>query len=334
MRNAKNKLDSEVLTPVKTGDGSTTFYSSVFGEWYHNRQGAFNEAEKTYIESSQLAHRAKAKTINILDICYGLGYNTAAALETVLAVNGQCQVDLKALEIDLAPSRCAIAQNLIQPYAPPVQQILQDLATHCQSQQGNVRAQILLGDARQQIQPLIAQGWQADIIFLDPFSPPNCPQLWTLEFLQRVAQCLSDDGVLVTYSCAAAVRSALRLANLEIGSIRTGGRKFPGTIARRDRPNGSTHASNASNPGGTDASQKASSMPAPLPALSQQEQEHLQTRAAVPYRDPNLCSTAPEILERRTAEQAASKLAATNPWRRRWQLTQANNTPAEKYTGT
>ncbi|MEO1446420.1 MAG: MnmC family methyltransferase, partial [Cyanobacteria bacterium J06635_11] len=163
---------------------------------------------------------------------------------------------------------------------------------------------------------------------------PNCPQLWTLEFLQRVAQCLSEDGVLVTYSCAAAVRSALRLAGLEIGSIRTGGRKFPGTIARRDRPNGSTHASNASNPHGTDASQKASSIPAPLPALSQQEQEHLQTRAAVPYRDPNLCSTAPEILERRTAEQAASKLAATNPWRRRWQLTQANNTPAEKYTGT
>ncbi|MEL6778356.1 MAG: MnmC family methyltransferase [Cyanobacteria bacterium J06597_16] len=222
MRNAKNKLDSEVLTPVKTGDGSTTFYSSVFGEWYHNRQGAFNEAEKTYVESSQLAHRAKAKTINILDICYGLGYNTAAALETVLAVNGQCQVDLKALEIDLAPSRCAIAQNLIQPYAPPVQQVLQDLATHCQSQQGNVSAQILLGDARQQIQPLIAQGWQADIIFLDPFSPPNCPQLWTLEFLQRVAQCLSDDGVLVTYSCAAAVRSALLLAGLKIGSIRWG----------------------------------------------------------------------------------------------------------------
>ncbi len=189
--------------------------------------------------------------------------------------------------------RSAIAHQLTRQYSPAVQQVLIALAAHCTAKCDHLSAQILLGDARQQIQPLVEQGWQADVIFLDPFSPPHCPQLWTVEFLQQVAQCLKPDGSeLVTYSCAAAVRSALKLAGLSITSIQAGGRKWPGTLAR--------YSSEASL------------------GLSQQEQEHLQTRAAVPYRDPTLQSTAKEILAQRAQEQAASPLAATGPWRRRW----------------
>ncbi|MGB7488305.1 MAG: MnmC family methyltransferase [Phormidesmis sp.] len=303
-----------MFTPVETGDGSGTFYSETFGEWFHSREGACNEAQQTYVVSSNLAERALADELKILDVCYGLGYNTAAALETIWQVNPQCRVEVEALEIDIEVARSAIAQGLTQPYTPKVQQVLQDLAahqkatrqkaTHQKIEQADLSAYPLttyslaanlrLGDARQQIQPLVTQGWQADIIFLDPFSPPHCPQLWTVEFLQRVAQCLQPQtGVLVTYSCAAAVRSALTLAGLFIGSTRAGGRKWPGTIA--------------------------SYRAAALPLLSPQEQEHLQTKAAVPYRDPSLRAAADEILKARAQSQAVSDLMPTGPWRRRWQ---------------
>ncbi|MGC1217639.1 MAG: MnmC family methyltransferase [Phormidesmis sp.] len=303
-----------MFTPVETGDGSGTFYSETFGEWFHSREGACNEAQQTYVVSSNLAERALADELKILDVCYGLGYNTAAALETIWQVNPQCRVEVEALEIDIEVARSAIAQGLTQPYTPKVQQVLQDLAahqkatrqkaTHQKIEQADLSAYPLttyslaanlrLGDARQQIQPLVTQGWQADIIFLDPFSPPHCPQLWTVEFLQRVAQCLQPQtGVLVTYSCAAAVRSALTLAGLFIGSTRAGGRKWPGTIA----------------------SYRADA----LPPLSTQEQEHLQTKAAVPYRDPSLRAAADEILKARAQSQAVSDLMPTGPWRRRWQ---------------
>lgn len=222
-----------------------------------------------------------------------MGYNTAAALETIWRANDRAQVEIKALEIDIEVGRSAIAHRLTQQYSPAVQQILNELAAHCTVKRNRLTARILLGDARQQIQPLIEQGWQADVIFLDPFSPPHCPQLWTAEFLQRVAQCLNPNGgELVTYSCAAAVRSALKLAGLSIGSIQAGGRRWPGTLAQ--------YSSDG------------------LPALSQREQEHLQTRAAVPYRDPTLQSSAEEMLTQRAQEQAISPLAPTGPWRRRW----------------
>ncbi len=288
-----------MLVPVETKDGSSTFYSDTFGEWFHNREGACNEAQKTYVEASNLAERAKGKGLKILDVCYGLGYNTAAALETIWRVNPRCEVEVQALEIDIEVARSAIAQGLTQQYSPEVQMALSAIATdqkvaRASRLEKSLLANLRLGDARQQIQPLVEAGWQADIIFLDPFSPRNCPQLWTVEFLQLVAQCSNPtEGILVTYSCAAAVRAALQLTGLSITSSYSGGRKWPGTIA-----------------------QFSSGV---LPPLSQQETEHLQTRAAVPYRDPSLQATAAEILAQREKEQSTSTLLPTKPWRRRWQ---------------
>ena len=282
-----------MFVPVETGDGSSTFYSETFGEWFHSREGAHNEAQKTYVETAKIAERASGQRLAILDVCYGLGYNTAAALETVWRVNPQCFVDLKALEINVEVARSAIAQNLTHHYPPLVEQVLQDLAASHEAKRKTLCAHLFVGDARQQIQRLIATGWQADAIFLDPFSPQHCPQLWTSEFLDLVSQCLEpNSGVLVTYSCAAAVRSALKSAGLSIGSTTAGGRRWPGTIASFSAEG--------------------------LSPLSQQEQEHLQTRAAIPYRDPTLTSTASEILARRHQEQSASTLLPTGPWRKRW----------------
>ena len=118
-------------------------------------------------------------------------------------------------------------------------------------------------------------GFKADAIFLDPFSPPQCPHLWTIEFIQLVSQCLQIDGLLATYSCAAAVRTALLNAKLNIASTSPVGRKAPGTVARF---NTLCHVNEEGN-----------SLNSPLHqfrALSQSEKEHLLTRAAVPYRDP------------------------------------------------
>ncbi|MBE9077688.1 hypothetical protein IQ241_10330 [Romeria aff. gracilis LEGE 07310] len=288
------------FTPIPTQDGSNTFFSEEFGECFHSRGGAWQEAQQTYVAPTQLAERAKFGNLAILDVCYGLGYNTAAALETIWQVNPDCQVELFALEIDLTVPRAAIAQNSTPPWSARTAQVLSAIAeTQAIPSASNplvtapIQAQLLLGDARQTIQTLTAQAWQADVIFLDPFSPPRCPQLWTVEFIQQVARCLKPDGRLATYSCAAAVRTALKLAGLSIDSVPTAGRRWPGTVANYE--------------GG-------------LPALPQQEQEHLTTRAAVAYRDPTLSAAADDIQQRRQLEQQTSTLASTGEWRRRWAL--------------
>ncbi|WP_017298569.1 tRNA (5-methylaminomethyl-2-thiouridine)(34)-methyltransferase MnmD [Nodosilinea nodulosa] len=280
------------LVVEPTADGSKTMFSEDFGEWFHSRQGAYTEAYTTYVEAVDLASLAQASTLTLLDVCYGLGYNTAAALETILRVNPACRVRLVGLELDPRVPRQAVDDGLIDGWPTPVQDCLADLAATGQAQRPWLEATLLWGDARQRIQELEGVEFQADVIFFDPFSPPHCPELWTVDFVRRVATCLHPQGKLVTYSCAAAVRTAFLLAGLSVGPVNAAGRRWPGTLVQ------------------------ASSLG--LAPLSAQEQEHLLTRAAVPYRDPTLRDSAAAIRQRRQQEQAVSGLVPTAHWRKRW----------------
>lgn len=280
------------FTPQPTADGSFTFFSPEFGETYHSHQGAKQEAELKFVRTLQLERKAQRSSLHLLDVCYGLGYNTAAALDAIWAVNPNCRVEWVGLELNSEVPKAAIAHHLLNAWSEPIPQLLTLLATEHQVQGDRLQAQLLLGDARETIQQVIQSNFQADAIFLDPFSPPTCPQLWTVEFLARVASCLKPDGILATYSCSAAVRTALIAAGLNIGSTLPVGRRSPGTAA--------------------------SFAGAELRSLSQQEQEHLLTKAAVPYRDPYLCDSAEIILQRRRIEQQTSALEPTSHWKKRW----------------
>lgn len=275
--------------PQRTGDGSITFFSAEFGETFHSQGGAAQEAEGKFIGPCGLRSTTENR-IRIFDVCYGLGYNSAAALAAIWAVNPDCHIQLTAFDRDDGPAQAATAH--LDPWPALLHPLLSRLSQDHQVETPKFTAQFHVGDARQTLPAVIRQGQQADAIFLDPFSPPKCPQLWTVEFLQFVAQGLAPTGTLATYSCAAAVRTALRLAGLEVGPSPGVGRKAPGTIARW--------------PG------------QPLPPLSQQEQEHLATRAAVPYRDPSLQDAAPMIRARRQEEQGSSPLEPSSHWKRRW----------------
>ena len=65
---------------VTTNDGTFTLYSKEFDECYHStKDGALNESlNKHIIPAFNLA--PKKDKITILDICYGLGYNTLSTL--------------------------------------------------------------------------------------------------------------------------------------------------------------------------------------------------------------------------------------------------------------
>lgn len=277
--------------PQKTADGSITFFSAEFGEAFHSQGGAAQEAEGKFIGPCGLqSYPQQHNLIRIFDVCYGLGYNSAAALAAIWAVNPHCCVELIAFDLDDQPAQAATAH--LHPWPATLHPLLTRLSQDHHVVTPTLTAQFHLGDARQTLPAVIRQGIQADAIFLDPFSPPKCPQLWTVEFLGCLAQGLAPGGTLATYSCAAAVRTGLQLAGLGVGPSPGVGRKAPGTIARW--------------PG------------QPLPPLSPQAQEHLATRAAVPYRDPTLTDPAPVILARRRGEQATSPLETSTHWKRRW----------------
>lgn len=289
------------FTPQITADGSLTFFSQEFGEAFHSHFGAKQESFLKFVSPTRLANAAQKPVVRLLDICYGLGYNTAAALQTIWTVNPNCYVELIGLELNPSVPQAAIAHHVLDNWDYEHTEILTKLAFEQQIQTDRLQAKLLIGDARDSIKKVNQLGFTADAIFLDPFSPPQCPQLWTVEFIQQVALCLHVDGMLATYSCAASVRTALLLAGLQIGSTEPVGRRSPGTVA--------THPHSPES-----KSQSA------IPPLSAAEKEHLLTRAAIPYRDPQLNDPASVILQRRQQEQQNSQLEPTSRWRKRWTL--------------
>ncbi|WP_159790845.1 tRNA (5-methylaminomethyl-2-thiouridine)(34)-methyltransferase MnmD [Sodalinema gerasimenkoae] len=281
------------LAPQQTQDGSFTFFSQEFGELFHSHHGAKQEAEQKFVHPTRLREQAHIHDVlYLLDVCYGLGYNSAAAIDAIWDANPRCRIVLVGLELDRVVPKAAVHEDLLDCWSNDVQWRLADLAQEHQFEDARLSANLYFGDARSQIQDLCESGFQANGIFLDPFSPPTCPELWTVDFLKKLGECLGPKGYLATYSCSAAIRSALQEIGLQIGSTHPVGRKSPGTVAIwGDHP---------------------------LPPLSLQEQEHLQTRAAIPYRDPRLSDSRDLIQERRRQEQAESNLEPTSHWKKRW----------------
>ncbi len=290
-----------IWIPKQTSDGSFTFFSEQFGEAFHSyRDGARSEAVEKFVVATDLRARALNPKITILDVCYGLGYNSAAAIEAILEINPRCQIELYGLELDPTVPLGSATDQLLAVWPDRVRGVLSQLAETQVFQDANITAKLLIGDARQTVQGLVKQGVKADVIFFDPFSPKHCPELWTVEFCQQVVRLLAVGGKLSTYSRSAAVRTAFIATGLTLGNIPL---------------NCKIHRAHEWSQGTVAAWDDLGLVP-----LSPMELEHLQTRAAVPYRDPDLTDNAAAIMARRDIEQKNSPLKSSKEWRDRWHI--------------
>ena len=74
-----------LLYPYFTNDGSVGLFSPEADDIYHSTYGALTEAYEKFILPANFLDYFKEKSeIKILDICYGIGYNTKSFLNYFL----------------------------------------------------------------------------------------------------------------------------------------------------------------------------------------------------------------------------------------------------------
>ena len=66
--------------PYFTNDGSVGLFNTDFDDIYHSATGALTEAYEKFIYPVDFDALLKKKSIKVLDICYGIGYNTKSFL--------------------------------------------------------------------------------------------------------------------------------------------------------------------------------------------------------------------------------------------------------------
>ncbi|MBN2458966.1 hypothetical protein JXB28_01670 [Candidatus Woesearchaeota archaeon] len=222
------------MREIMTGDGSMTFHSEAYGESYHSITGAVEEAFKKFVEPTHIAGLADLGMVSILDVCFGLGYNTAAALDKILEVNPGCKVVVVGLEKDREIlSRIPGLSPQIKNY-----HVIKELVKSNKNEDSiinnyeytdkNVRINLLVCDALEGVKSIKLK---FDIIFHDPFSPKKNPELWTEDFFRQLRKLIKPDGILTTYSCAGMVRRNLKAAGFEVKDGPCVGRRSPSTVA-------------------------------------------------------------------------------------------------------
>jgi len=294
------------LLEILTKDGSYSLRSEFFQENFHSLLGALEETKIKFTAPSDL-QRFKGKSLKVLDICFGLGYNSASLIDEL--IKQKSYLNWYALEIDKKPLEYSLRnKSFMKLWTPKVKKIFEALYRNDYFEDQFFKCDILWGDAREKID-FIPSVNKFDLIYLDGFSPQKCPQVWTIEFLSKVAEKLNPQGYLITYSSSAAVRKTLINLGLEIFTIKPSfnERNFwsQGTvaIAKFDK--------NKLKP--TFYFEK----------LSVMEEEHLLTKASIPYRDQHLNSSKDDIIKKRLDEQLLSNLVSTKKWRKKWGMTKS-----------
>ena len=285
------------LQKVITRDGSLSLRSDKFKENFHSLFGALDETKNKFIDPSRI-ERFKNKSLNVLDICFGLGYNSAFLFNEL--INQSSYLRWYGLEIDKRPLRYALNEKVFKKlWDLKVIEILKKLYLTSKFKNKYFNCELIYGDARNKIESIPIE-IKFDLIFLDGFSPQRCPEMWSFEFLSKLKNIIKDEGLLITYTSSAAVRKSLKSLGLNIFNIK------PSTSNKNLWSNGTlaTFDNIKNNPF--------------IAELTEMEKDHLKTKASVPYRDPEGILLSHEILEIRKKEQQFSKLLETNLWRKKW----------------
>ena len=203
------------MKKVITKDNSATFRNPKYDECYHSKSGAIEEAFEKFAKPCKLKNGMK-----VLDVCFGIGYNTLAAISTA-------DVDVVGLENDKCILKeienIEVSEQLRQNYNK-----IRIAAKKLEYEDKKIKIRIILGDARETIKSI---NEKFDAVFLDPFSPPKCPELWTYEFFAEIAKKMKKGAILTTYSCARMVRENLKKAGFSVEDGPVIGRRSPSTLA-------------------------------------------------------------------------------------------------------
>jgi len=191
---------------VLTEDGTFTCYSDSFDECYHStKDGAFKESLKKHIEPAFTLIDSSKKSLTVLDICFGLGYNTLTTLYYVNKNSLNYKLHIVSPEFDESLVRSLnkfpYPKNL-QPFKP----IINEISKSGFYEDENIRIDVVFGDAREFLK---TTNLTFDIVYQDAFSPKKNPLLWTKEYFADLVKHLTSDAIITTYSSATPVRMGM-----------------------------------------------------------------------------------------------------------------------------
>ena len=198
---------------VETEDGTFTARSETYDECYHStRDGALRESLKKHVEPAFSFVDPSKERLKVLDICFGLGYNTLTTLLYLQQHNITKPIRIVSPEMDEALVR-SLAEFPYPEALRPFEKVIEKIAETGRYEDERVSIEVFFGDARDFLKKCDET---FDIVYQDAFSPKKNPLLWTKEYFADLTAHLAKDGIVTTYSSATPVRMGMAESGLHL----------------------------------------------------------------------------------------------------------------------
>lgn len=198
---------------IKTLDNSYTLFSKKYNQYYHNiKEGAIQESLNKHVIPAISFFKSK-KELNILDICFGLGYNSLSTIYYIQKNNLNIKLNIYSPELDEKLIRNL--KNFIYPEDfNNYKNIINSISNNLSYKSENLNIFISNSNARDYIKTFKENFF--DIVYQDAFSSDVNKELWTQEYFKDIYKISKKECILTTYSIATNVRLSLYQSNFFI----------------------------------------------------------------------------------------------------------------------
>lgn len=210
---------------ITTQDGSHSIYSEKFGEAYHSKYGAIQEAQHVFIEAGFQAIKATTDEVHLLEMGMGTGLN---ALMTYIENQKQpatiYYTGIEAHPIDNWQDLNYI--NALKADKDAVDFFNQLHQVNWETQH-QVAENFYIEKKQTLLQDITLPSQYFNLVYFDAFAPTAQAELWTADIFQKIHNSMQLGGILTTYCAKGSVKRALKSVGFTLEAL-------PGPIGKRE----------------------------------------------------------------------------------------------------
>ena len=208
---------------IQTLDGSTTIHLPDWGESYHSKHGAIQEAYHVFIKNGLSLF--ENLNISILEIGFGTGLNAFITYLESQKLNQK--IDYVGVEAYPISAEEVLQMNYVcELQAEEKRGVFEKIHQINWEEKLEIDTNFTLNKRNQFFNDIIDEN-SFDLIYFDAFGYRVQPELWSTEIFRKMYNALKINGVLVTY----AARGVVKRSMIEVGFTVE---KLPGAPGKRE----------------------------------------------------------------------------------------------------
>lgn len=193
-----------------TKDGSKTLHINELNESYHSSHGALQEAQHVFIKNG--LNKIDNYEINILELGFGTGLNVLVTLDEFMKNDKSHIINYYTLEKYPINESEIVNMNYFDLFEEPK---LKELYQKIHTCEWNENVELLTSFNFKKIQEDFqnldhVNLSKIDLVYFDCFGARVQPDLWEKDFLIKVKNKMSKNGLLTTYASKGTFRRALQ----------------------------------------------------------------------------------------------------------------------------